>query len=168
MKLLFGHDADVAQWVASQIPHLAPHLGEFEYGKVFGPCAAIGVIDKDGQLVGGVVYHNWNRLAGNIELSFAATSPKWLTRDIVRALLRYGFSQLQCQRVTGCTPRRATSARRFLDKFGFKREGLIRFGAGDDHLVISGLLRKEWEQHPLNREGAPTSCRERPAPAPAD
>lgn len=151
MRLLFSHDADVAQWVASQIPHLAKHLGEFEYGKVFGPCAAIGVIDRNGHLVGGVVYHNWNRLAGNIELSFAATSPKWLTRDIVRALLRYPFDQANCRRVTGLTPRRATSARRFLDQFGFKREGCIREGFGDDHAIVSGLLRSEWEAHPLNQ-----------------
>lgn len=152
MRLLFSHDADVAQWVASQIPHLAPHLGEFEYGKVFGPCAAIGVIDRSGQLVGGVVYHNWNRLAGNIELSFAATSPKWLTRDIVRALLRYAYTQLGCQRITACTPRRATRARQFLDRFGFRREGSVKRGFGNDNAIISGLLREEWDAHPINRE----------------
>lgn len=154
MNLVFGHDRDVAHWVAAHIPGLAPHLGEFEYGMAFGASTAIGVMNARGELVGGVVYHNWNALAGNIELSFASTTPKWLTREILGALLRYPFAQLQCRRITGVTPRRATSARRFLEKFGFKREGCVRYGFGDDHAIISGLLRSEWDAHPLNRQGA--------------
>lgn len=151
MRLLFGRDADVAHWVACHIDGLAPYVGQFPYGQVFGAATAIGVVDKTGQLVGGVVYHNWNPIAGNIELSFAATSPKWLTRDIVRALLRYAYGQLGCQRVTAITPRRGTRARRFLDQFGFKREGCIRRGFGTDHAIVSGLLREEWDAHRLNR-----------------
>lgn len=152
MRLLFGHDRDVAHWVATQIPHLAPHLSQFEYGGVFGQAAAIGVINAGGELVGGVVYHNWNPIAGNIELSFAAKDPRWLTPTIVRHLLRYCWVQLQCQRITAVTPRRATRAREFLDRFGFKREGSIRRGFGTDNAIISGLLREEWDAHRFNRE----------------
>lgn len=52
---------------------------------------------------------------------------------------------LRCQRLTAITPRRAKAARRFLDAFGFKREGLIRKGFGDDDAVVSGMLKREWE-----------------------
>lgn len=138
MRLRVGDDVVVAHWVAARIGHV-------EDGSSFGPCAAIGVEDRAGQLIGGVVYHNYMPAVGNMELSFAATSPRWLTRSIICGLLSYPFEQLQCRRVTGVTPRRATSARRFLDQFGFKREGCVRWGFGDDHAIISGLLREEWK-----------------------
>lgn len=144
MKVLFGYDAAVADWVAARIAHVGR-------GENFGPCAAIGVIDAAGRLLGGVVYHNWQESTGNIELSFAADTPRWLTRRIIGELLRYPFWQLGCIRVTGVTPRKATSARRFLDKFGFKREGLVRKGFGNDDAVISGLLRTEWEASKWSR-----------------
>jgi RimJ/RimL family protein N-acetyltransferase len=139
---LYDHSPEVAAWVASRIPHVGA-VG-------FGPCSALGVINEpwpagDGRLVGGVVYHNYHPQFGNIELSFAGEG-RWLTREIVCALLRYPFGQLDCQRVTGCVPRTATSARRFLDNFGFKREGVVRKGFGTDDLFVFGLLRTEWQR----------------------
>lgn len=138
MRLRYGDDAVVAAWVAARIDHVA-------MGTDFGPCKAIGVETDRGELVGGVVYHNFMPSVGNIELSFASARRNWLTRPLICGLLSYPFDQLQCQRVTGVTPRRATSARRFLDQFGFKREGCVRRGFGTDHAIISGLLREEWQ-----------------------
>jgi RimJ/RimL family protein N-acetyltransferase len=157
MRLVLGQDALVAHWVALHIPQLAEHARANPNLLMFGSCAAIGVADAAGQLVGGVVYHNYSPITRNIELSFASTTPKWLTRSLIRALLSYPFDQLGCNRITGVTPRRATSARRFLDKFGFKREGVVRRGFGNDHAIISGLLRKEWEAHPIFRSGGGVS-----------
>ena len=138
MRLRYGDDAVVAAWVAARIEHV-------QTGADFGPCKAIGVENSRGELIGGVVYHNYMPSVGNIELSFASSGSKWLTRSLICGLLSYPFDQLQCQRVTGVTPRRATSARRFLDQFGFKREGCVRRGFGTDHAIISGLLREEWQ-----------------------
>lgn len=156
MRLLVGQDKLVAAWVARRIPH----VGTVDN---FGPCTAIGVTSNDGILLGGVVYSNFRPEYGDIELSFASdavasipdrvkagktrqVSPvRWLTRPILCALLSYPFDQLNCRRVTGVTPRKATSARRFLDHFGFKREGCVREGFGDDDAIVSGLLRREWQ-----------------------
>lgn len=163
MRLLYGHDAEVAQWVGWRIPYVATRLQRNPTDPPFGPCKAIGVLNAGGELVAGVVYQNYDPDFRNIELSFASTTRNWLTRDIVRALLRYPFEQLGCMRVTGVTPRRATSARQFLDRFGFKREGCVRFGFGNDHAIISGLLRSEWQGHRLNRERAPSPSGGAPA-----
>lgn len=137
VRLLIGQDEAVAKWVALRIPAMGGEPPE--------PCTAIGVVDERGAMLGGVIYHNWMKATQNIELSFAAGHRRWLTRPIICALLSYPFDQLDCQRVTGVTPRRATSARRFLDQFGFKREGCVRLGFGNDHAIISGLLRTEWQ-----------------------
>lgn len=144
MKLLFGHDADVTHWVTERIPHAAVRIPYFERGQVFGPAVAIGVLDKGGQLVAGVVYHNHDPFVRSIEVSCAADSPRWGSRQTFGSLLRYPFGQLQCQRVTAATPRKSTSTRRFLEGLGFKREGSVRLGFGNDNAIIYGLLAEEW------------------------
>lgn len=136
MRLVIGRDAAVADWVGTRIPHVGG-------GGAFGPCAALGVEGKSGALIGGVVFSNWQPSCRSIEASFASDTPRWLTRGLIAQIMAYPFDQLGCQRVTAITPRKAKAARRFLDAFGFKREGLVRKGFGDDDAVVSGLLRRE-------------------------
>ena len=138
MRLVW-QDPDVAAWVAARIPQM-------EGAGDFGPCQAVGVVSESGEALGGVVFHNWQPRFKNIEVSFASASPRWLSRNLIRGILSYPYAQLGCARITAVTPRRATSARRFLDVFGFRREGLVRRGFGTDDAVISGLLRTEWER----------------------
>lgn len=145
MKLLYGHSTEVAAWVGWRIPYVAQRLARDPDKPPFGAASAIGVLDERGKLVAGVVYHGYDPDCPSVEMSFAASTARWLTKALVCELLRYPFEQLGCIRITGVTPRRATSARRFLDKFGFKREGLVRSAFGADDAVISGLLRTEWD-----------------------
>jgi RimJ/RimL family protein N-acetyltransferase len=147
MRLLIGQDRLVAQWVAARIPKMAEHgLADF------GPSTAIGVLNGDGDLIGGVVYHNWQPAFRTIELSFASTTPRWLTKTLITALLAYPFKQLDCARVSALTPRKAASARAFLDQFGFVREGVHWRAFGDDDAISSCLKRKDWERHRYNLE----------------
>lgn len=145
MKLLFGHDHLVTQWAAQRIPHV-------DEADNFGPCVAIGVVDDHGVIRAAAVYHGYQPRFRGIEISFALESPRYLTRDVISGLLRYGFGQLQCLRVTAVTPLKATSTRRFLEKLGFKREGVLRRGFGNDDAVLYGLLAKEWARSPFNRD----------------
>lgn len=129
------------------------------YGEVFGPATAIGVLGDEGDLRGVVVYSAYNPLFRNIELSFASAHPFWLTRSVIGDLLSYPFDQLGCNRVTGVTPKRNKEARAFLDKFGFRREGVVRRGFGSDDAIISGLMRSEWEQCRFNPRRAEAPSR---------
>lgn len=149
MKLVSGPFSPlVAQWVADQIGH----------GLDWGPCEAIGVVDKHDNLVGGVVFNQYQPQYRNIEVSFASIRPDWLTPRLVTAILGYAFTQLKCNRITSATPKRNKRARQFLIKFGFKHEGTIRAGYGDDDAIISGLLASEWAVHRFNRERASKTC----------
>lgn len=159
MRIVLGRDPEVADWVARRIPHVGS-------GPAFGPCAAIGVAAADGRPLGGVVFSNWQPACRSIEASFAADSPRWLTRRIIGAMLRYPFVQLDCQRITTLTPRGAVAARRFIDAFGFRREGLVRKGFGDDDAVVSGLLRREWEAGRWAPRGAEAAAPFTPHPQP--
>ena len=148
MRLVSGPFSPlVAQWVADQIGH----------GLDWGPCEAIGVVDKHDNLIGGVVFNQYQPQYRNIEVSFAASRSNWLTPSLVTGILRYPFQQLGAARITSLTPKRLRPARQFLSKFGFKHEGCIKLGFGDDDCIISGLLASEWAVHRFNRERAPSA-----------
>ena len=146
-------DALVAQWVAHQIPHVDAVRG-------FGPCVAIGVVDRFDMPVAGVVFHNYQSQYNTIDISTASVSPKWLTKSLIRGIMAYPFDQLGVGRVTAVTPRKATSSRRFLEHFGFTLEGVVRRGFGTDDAVVYGLLDNEWPKTRWKQDRAPQGDRD--------
>lgn len=137
MRLVYGYDQIVSNWVAARIPNMG--------GLPFPPSTAIGVVDNNDQPIGGVVFTNHQPQYGSIDISCASITPRWLTKRLIRGIFAYPFGQLKVGRVTAITPRTATSSRRFLEQFGFKLEGLVRRGFGTDDAVVYGLLAEEWQ-----------------------
>lgn len=82
-------DCRVAAWVAARIPNCS---------RGFGECQALGV-EHRGQLVGGLVFHNWSPEYGVIEMSGASEDARWLTRNVISKALNYVFDELKCQMV---------------------------------------------------------------------
>lgn len=125
MKVLLGHDEDVASFVASLIPQVAAHG--------FGECRAIGVIDADGRLVGGMAFHHWWPEAGTIEFSGAALTPKWLTRSILDQMFGYAFAIPGIQMLVTRNSGNNTRLHRQLSAYGFERFDIPRmFGRDED------------------------------------
>ena len=92
LDYVYGHDALVSKFVAELIPECR------ERG--FGKCKAIGVIDEDGKLIGGLVYRNWCPEVGTIEISGAALpGTNWLSRRTIQRMYDYPFYQCGCQMV---------------------------------------------------------------------
>lgn len=139
MRLVLGHEDVLGAWAEARIPHL--------FLDSLGPYCAFGIIDEAGHIRGVALYHGYAPRYRGIEISFVLESPRWLTRAVIAGILSYPFDQLNCVRVTAATPgkKSAASARRFLEKFGFKREGLARLGFGDfGDAVIYGLTTRDW------------------------
>jgi len=136
--LLYGHDEEIAAWVAERIPHVR--------GGSFGPCAAIGVA-SGGRLLAGIVYHDYQPDCSNVQLSMAADSPLWARRENIAGLLAYPFIQLGCWMVWTATPPGNERALRVNEHIGFQRKTIIPHAFGRKrHAVICQMLRTDYRR----------------------
>ena len=156
LSLALGRDAEIARWVGRR-------LGIEE----FGPAAAIGVVE-DGTLVAGIVYSGWRDRPGALEMSIASTSPRWCRRWVLEAAFRYPFEQLGARRVQATVRRGNGTARRFVERLGFRYEGMAReaWPTGEDAAVYS-MLRREcrWTGDRHGKTTPQTTPRTRPGQA---
>lgn len=108
----------------------------------FGHHTTIGVADTSGKLIAGAVYHRWRGF--DCELTFAASSPRWCRKGILRALFHYPFVQCQMKRMTliiGDNNKRALKLNLGL---GFTVEGRVRKAYDGTHDAwVLGMLREE-------------------------
>ena len=137
--LLFGHDAQVAAWVAERIPHMR--------GGDFGPCVAIGVgSEARGAIYAGIVYHQYDSRYQNVQLSMAADSPLWATKGTIRALLHYPFKQLGVWMVYTVTPIENVRAVKVNEHIGFKRKPIVPHVYGPrKHAIICQMTQPEYQ-----------------------
>lgn len=141
MHLLYGHDKTVADFVAQLIPNC---------GRGFSHCRAIGIIDSDGRLVAGVVYHDWNPESGVIEMSAAATTPRWLTRGILCEIFSYPF-RIGCQMAVFRVSGKNTRLHRQFDALGLRRHPIPRlYGRNEDGIVFT-LTDDDWRASEILR-----------------
>lgn len=106
--------------------------------------SAIG-LERDGELVAGVVYQLYTGPGGSILMHVASDgSREWLSRAYLAACFRYPFVQMQCRRITGLVRADNTAAQRFDEHLGFRREGLLRQGCTDGaDMILYGMLASE-------------------------
>lgn len=143
MRLVLSHEAIFGPWVEQRIPHL--------FLDTLGPFVAIGIVDDSDLVRGAALFHSYAPRYRGIEMSFVLESPRYLSKSVIAGIMAYPFDQLGVLRVSAVTPRSSASARRFLETFGFKREGLARSGFGDfGDAVIYGLTPKDWSQSRFN------------------
>jgi hypothetical protein len=139
IDFVYGHDEAVAHAVAQMIPSCR------ERG--FGRCKAIGVVDGDGTLIAGTVYHNWQPEAGVIEMSVAAIpGTKWLTRETLRCIHEYPFEQIGAQMVLGITTPDDERLLRQLAALGYMFVTVPRLLGRDLDGVLCLFTREAFEQ----------------------
>lgn len=131
MQLVYGRDAEVAEFVRARAPHAENGFERF---------TTIGMA-RDGVLICGVVYNEYR--VHSIHASIASSDPSWATKKTLSAMFWYPFVQLGCQRITTYCGATMLSVRRFNERLGFTQEGLLRRGFGDDDCVVFGMLRDE-------------------------
>lgn len=128
-RMLLFADSFVANWMTGM-------TGE----KIIPPYTAIGIIGQNGLLSGAVLFNQLHE--GNIEVSLYA--PKVVSRGVLRAAASFAFRTNGCSRVTARTRASNLRACRFIEKVGFRQEGVLRsyFADGED-AILYGLLKDE-------------------------
>ncbi len=113
----------------------------------FGLSTAIGIIEGN-KLICAVIYNNFIRSPFgqpiSIEMSIASIDKHWCNRHNLAVFFEYPFIRLNVERVQATTAKRNKSARKFLQRLGFKYEGTGRkaWPLGGDCTVYS-LLKPE-------------------------
>jgi hypothetical protein len=138
LSLVYGRDAEVAQWVAEHIPHVR--------GGDFGPCAAVGY-EIDNRLVAGFVWHEWMPAFATVQLSIAALSPMWARRQTMHALLSYPFNYLGVFKVWTVIPTDNPHAIKSGRHAGFHHEATLAHQFGPDrHADFACMLRDDFDR----------------------
>lgn len=118
------------------LDYVAERVGDFN--RAFAQAAMASV--KDGRIIGAVVYHNFRTT--DIEM-VCAGEPGWLNRTALKAYFAYPFMQLGCRRVSVIIHRKNKRSRAFVEKLGWKMEGVHRKAMADGHDAISYGMLKE-------------------------
>lgn len=145
MQLVYGMNERVAEFVASQIPFCA--------ARGFDTCTAIGV-ERDGRLIGGFVFHDYAPEFGVIEISFAGTDKRWLTRSVIYGMFSYVFNDIGCQMACSRTPASLRHAIRMLKAYGFEQVTVPRLFGRDVDGIISTLTAEDWRANKFHKENA--------------
>lgn len=116
-----------------------------------GDTAAV-FVDEQGQMTAAVIFHNWDREAGTVELTGASVSPRFLTRQTLRDLYSYAFDQLGCQAVMQTTRADDERQARLLPRYGFTRHVVPRLMGRDTDAAIYVLREEDWRASRFNKE----------------
>ena len=144
LRYVYDHHEAVGEFVARMIPHVG--------SRGFGPAArAIGVIDEDGKLIAGLVYHNYDPDAGIIEISGASVSKRWLSRGTIARMYQYPFVTCGCQMVYQRTPADNEYLLGMLAAYDYAFVKVPRmFGRHKDG-VICTLTVEDWQSNRFNK-----------------
>lgn len=130
MQLVFDRSR-VLEWAEARLPGIDMERAQ-----------GIGVADpKTGEMIAAAIFHNFR--GHDVEIGFAADSPRWAQRGVVRAIFDYVFNQLGCVRVTTIIAETNNRALRLNDGLGFVREGRHPNGMAPGVAAISLGMQKE-------------------------
>jgi RimJ/RimL family protein N-acetyltransferase len=120
-----------------------PEVGHWVAGKMNGSFSsatgtAIG-LERDGSLVAGVMYENWNQQSITAHMAITGR----LTRSFLGAIFRYAFEKCGVHKVILPISSGNAKSNKFAQKLGFTEEARIRDAAPDGDIVIFCLAKNE-------------------------
>lgn len=107
---------------------------------VIGGMRALG-LERDGQLVMGVLYEGFNGV--NVWMHVALAPGARMTRKFLRYAFFYPFVALGCKRVSGYVEASNEKARAFDEHIGFRPEAVLKGAATDGGDVVLYVMRRE-------------------------
>jgi RimJ/RimL family protein N-acetyltransferase len=140
VKLLFGEDEKVAKFVASLIPGTS---------RGFGNNRAVGIVNDAGDLIGGVVFHNWDPESGVIEISASATDKRWFMAAR-QFMYDFAFEACGCQMIVQRNDASNEYLNRQMRRFGYTEHRIARLRGRDEDGIVFTFTDDQWARHPMN------------------
>ena len=149
-------DPEVARYWSSEpwtaLDQSRDHIAATQAAYADGSGMRLGIeLRESGALIGNASLYRFVDASRRCELGYALARAHWgcgYVSEALRALLDYGFTALDLNRVEADIDPRNTASARVLEKLGFRKEGFmperwIVQGEPAD-TVYYGLLRKWW------------------------
>lgn len=143
MRAVADRSDEVVRWAGAHIPMLRG-------GNFSAKARAIGVETAAGELVGAVVFHNYQPLFRTMEVSAAASDPRWMRcREAFALMWRYAYDSCDVDKLYSLTPSNNPRAIRFVLGLGFKPEAVLarQYGVDAQGKPIDALFSshfREW------------------------
>ena len=121
--------------------------------KPFGSGTAMGVVDG-AKVVSSVVFYDYDADAGVIQISAAADTPRWLTRQILKEMFGYPFNGLGCQAVVMRVDPDNTRLARILHAYGFTSHTVPHLRGKNKAECLFVLSSDDWRENGFHKEVA--------------
>jgi RimJ/RimL family protein N-acetyltransferase len=95
------------------------------------------------EIIGGVVFHDWQPDFGTLELSAAGSGP-WLTRRAIREIARYVFGRMKAQAAVLNTSERNFMARGIAAKLGGVEYRIPRLRGRNEAQITCVVTAEAW------------------------
>ena len=120
------------QWIEPRIP-----------GVDIGSDSVCLAVIRSGAIAAVAAFYNYRKV--DIELSFAADTPRWASTETITFILSFPFIQLGTQRCTAMVRKSNKRCRKLLTGVGFKEEGRHAHAGPNLETIFSyGLTRQEF------------------------
>ena len=111
-----------------------------------------GIVVKGSKdLIATCGYYDWNKTARRAEIGYDLDPAYWgqgLMTEALHAALKFGFEEMELNRIQAITDSKNTRSIKLVHRLGFKEEGVLRqrsyFNGQFRDDVIFSLLKKEW------------------------
>lgn len=120
-----------------------------EYGG-FEKFCSMGVF-HNGAIEAGVVMHNWFPDTRCIELSAAALSPRWLTRNVIKELAHIVFNMLKARIAILRVSEHNADMRTIARRAGFRETVIPQIRGDNEAECVYTLTASDWASNRLNR-----------------
>lgn len=119
-------------------PEVGRWIAERTDGSYSEDTASTLGLERDGKIVAGVMYENWN---GRSLVAHMAVQGK-LTRRYIGAIFRYAYNQCGVEKVILPVSNKNDKSNRFVRHLGFREEARIRDAAPNNGDIILYTLKK--------------------------
>lgn len=134
----------------STIPELNKAFGDWAVAHIEGahgfawPYSTLGVFLGD-ELIAVIVYNNFDKDSGVLEMHGAATNRRWLSRPVLFEMFDFPLNRLGCQMVVMRVSEKNEYLRRILTRYGFKSQFIPRLRGRDEGEYIMTLTDDDWQ-----------------------